>query len=151
MSYTTESGRQQILADAGAAASDLGVALAAVGEAYEHLDEHLAEVVEARIFRPLQTGYAQLGRTLSEFAQRHGLPEPQLGRTMEPAPGDPRRLLESTADAAAAADETLAELQDSLLPVEVGDQELRAGLSRVRSVIARVPAACDETIRAFGR
>jgi hypothetical protein len=151
MSYTTESGRQQILSDAGAAGADLGVALAAVGEAYDHLDEHLADTMEARVFRPLQSAYAQLGRTLSEFAQRHGLPEPQLPRAVEPAPGDPRRLLEGAADAAVSADETLAELQDSLLPVEVGDQALRAGLSGVRSVIASVPAACDELIRAFGR
>jgi hypothetical protein len=37
-----------------------------------------------------------------------------------------------------AADHILAELQDSLRPVEVGDPELRAGLAEVRTLLADV-------------
>ena len=59
--------------------------------------------------------------------------------------------LENAADAIQAADETLAELQDTLLPVEVGDQELRAGLSGTRNSIARLPGVCDGLIRTLGR
>jgi hypothetical protein len=151
MSYTNESGRLQILEDGAAAASDLGVALAAFGEAYEHLDEQTAERAEDALFRPLQAAYGQLGRTLSEFAHRYGLSDRAPARAVEPAPGDARVLLERVADAIAASDETLAELQDSMLPVEVGDQALREGLSGVRSLIAPLPAVCERFIRGFGR
>lgn len=151
MSYTTESGRQQILTEAAAAAAELETALAVLGEAYEHLDDQLADRVEEVVFRPLQAGYGQLKRTHAEFAARYQLPS----RTFETAdpglPADVRVLLERVADAAQTADETLAELQDSLLPVEVGDEALRAGLTRTRMLIAPVPAACDELIRTVGR
>ena len=45
----------------------------------------------------------------------------------------------------------IGELQDSLLPVEVGDTELRAGLSRTRELIAPLPAAAREMVRTLGR
>jgi hypothetical protein len=151
MSYTSESGRLQILEDAAAAAGELSAALAAFGEAYEHLDEQAAQRAEDRLFRPLQAAYGQLGRTLTEFAQRYDLPEQRPAEAPIPAPGDPRVLLERVAEAAATADETLAELQDSMLPVEVGDQPLRAGLSSVRTLVAPLPAVCESLVRSFGR
>ena len=45
----------------------------------------------------------------------------------------------------------LAELQDSLLPVEVGDRELRTGLADVRSTLSGVPDRAHELIRVLGR
>jgi len=60
-------------------------------------------------------------------------------------------LVDRAADAIQAAEDALAELQDTLLPVEVGDQELRAGLSAVRTTIARLPEACDTFVSTFGR
>jgi hypothetical protein len=151
LSYTTESGRQQILTEAAAAAAELGTALAILGDAYEQLDDNSADRVEQVAFRPLQAAYGQLKRTLAEFAARYQL----AGRTFETTdsglPADVRVLLERVADAAQAADDTLASLQDSLLPVEVGDEALRAGLARTRTLIAPVPAACDELIRTIGR
>ena len=48
-----------------------------------------------------------------------------------------RELIERAGDAAYDADQAIAELQDSMLPVEVGDPELRAGLSQVRETLSR--------------
>ena len=49
------------------------------------------------------------------------------------------------------ADQILAELQDSMMPVEVGDRELREGLSAVRETIAELPARARQLMRAQGR
>ena len=68
-----------------------------------------------------------------------------------PAPENPRLALEHAADEIQAADDMLSELQDSLLPVEVGDRELRTGLSTTRTQIASLPAVCDELVRIVGR
>jgi hypothetical protein len=151
MSYTSESGRRQIVEDSLVAARELAAALAALGDLYEHLDERSADRMEDELFRPLQSGYGQLRRTVTAFASRHGLAEPVFADPGPGLPEDPRAVIERVADAAQSADDTLAELQDSLLPVEVGDQELRAGLSRVRTLIAPVPAAADALVRTFGR
>jgi hypothetical protein len=151
VSYSTESGRQQILDEAAAAVEELGTALAVLADAYDHLDEHAADRVEESVFRPLQAAYGQLRRTHAEFAARYNLP----ARTFRPGnaglPADVRVLLERIADATQAAEDGLAALQDSLLPVEVGDAELRAGLSRTRTLIASVPATCDDIVRTIGR
>ena len=151
MGYTTEEGRTQILDDAGAAADQLSIAIAELGEAYEHLDESAGDRMEADLFRPLQSAYGQLKRTHSEFAQRSHLPSRDFPAAPPPAPEDPRVSLEHAADAIQAADEMIAELQDTLLPVEVGDQELRGGLSGTRTVIAPLPERCDEFVRTLGR
>lgn len=141
----------QILDDAAAAVEQLSVAIAALGEAYEHLDEQSADRMENELFRPLQSGYGQLKRTYVEFAQRSGLPGRDFPVAPTPAPADPRASLEQAADAIQAADQLLAELQDSLLPVEVGDQALRGGLSGTRTVIAPLPDGCEQFIRTLGR
>jgi hypothetical protein len=151
MGYTTEEGRTQILDDAGAAVDQLSIAIAALGEAYEALDEAAGDRMETQLFRPLQGAYGQLKRTHSEFAQRSGLPGRNFPTAPTMAPEEPRVSLEHAADAIQAADEMLAELQDTLLPVEVGDQELRAGLSGTRTVIAPLPERCDEFVRTLGR
>ena len=49
------------------------------------------------------------------------------------------------------ADIELADLQDSLMPVEVGDAELRAGLAEVRELIGVLPDRAREFVRRFGR
>ena len=151
MAYTTEEGRTQILDDSAAAVQQLSIAIASLGEAYEHLDEQSGDRMEAALFRPLQSAYGQLKRTHAEFASRAGLPGRDFPAAPPPAPEDPRSSLEHAADAMQAADEILAELQDSLLPVEVGDLELRSGLSSTRSLIAPLPERCDDFIRTLGR
>ncbi len=151
MSYTTDSGRRQILDDASSAVTPLQGAIEALTELYEQLDEPTADRLEETVFKPLQAGYGQLRRTLTEFATRYGMRPPVFNSPNVALPNDPRTVLEHVADAAEEADEILAELQDTLLPVEVGDTELRAGLSGARTQISRVPAQCGDLIRIFGR
>jgi hypothetical protein len=151
MSYTAESGREQILEDVAEAAEELGKALADLGEAYEHLDERTAERMEDTLFRPLQGAFGQLKRTSEEFARRYELQARDFPPAPTPLPADARRMFERASESVQAADDTLAGLQDSLLPVEVGDEALRAGLSRVRVLIAPLPQTSEQLIRTLGR
>jgi regulator of protease activity HflC (stomatin/prohibitin superfamily) len=59
--------------------------------------------------------------------------------------------VERAVEAVEHADHVLSELQDSMLPVEVGDRELRDGLSEVRETIAELPARARRLMRAQGR
>ena len=45
----------------------------------------------------------------------------------------------------------IAEMQDSMLPVEVGDRELRDGLSQTRELISTVPGRGRQLLRMIGR
>src|ERR1700716_4106132 len=152
MPDTTAQGRQQLLDTVAEATQALGVALAALGEAYEQLDERSADVLEQELFRPVQLAYGRAKRAHSTFAERYELP----GRTSEPAlPRAPSRgargLIDDGVDAARRADETLATLQDSMLPVEVGDAELRAVLGEVRTLLGGLPTRANEFVRTLGR
>ena len=127
------------------------MALAALGEAYEQLDEQSAERLEEQLFRPVQIAYGRAQRTYAGFAERHSAAEPRT------SPGAPRRLpracgLSSTTppQAVASADGTLAELQDSMPPVEVGDAELRDGLREVRELLGPLSARARK-VRASSR
>jgi hypothetical protein len=151
VSYTNDSGRRQILDDSVAGANYMGDALTALAEAYELLDDHAADQMETSVFKPTQAAYGQLKRTLTEFATRYGLPQPSFAASIVPAPTDPHTTLDRVADLVGSADDAIAELQDTLLPVEVGDEELRAGLSRARTLIGRVPASAEDLIRILGR
>ena len=62
-----------------------------------------------------------------------------------------RAFLDSAVQAVAAADMTLGTLQDSMLPVEVGDPQLRAGLSETRAALADVGSGARELERTLGR
>ena len=81
MAYVAAEARQQLLDDLGRAADELGVALAALGAAYEQLDERSADKLEEELFRPVQLAYGRARRTHAGFAERHGL----QGRTFETA------------------------------------------------------------------
>jgi hypothetical protein len=104
------------------------------------------------MFRPVQRAYGRARRTLSGFAERHGLEaRPLSPRQPTHAAAQPRELIEDAADAAAEADERLSELQDSMRPVEVGDPELRAGLAEVRESLGAVEEHADTFLRSLGR
>jgi hypothetical protein len=60
-------------------------------------------------------------------------------------------LIDAAVNAASGADGMLGELQDSMLPIEVGDGELRAGLSEVRELLAGARARARELVRVLGR
>lgn len=152
MPYTTADARQQLLDTLAVAANALGEALAALGEAYEMVDEQTGETLEAELFRPVQAAYGRAQRTHAEFAERHGRP----GRAFVPAiAGAPSTGARGFLDAALAsvqrADSTLATLQDSMLPVEVGDPPLRAGLEQVRLLVGPLGGRTRELERTLGR
>jgi hypothetical protein len=152
MAYATAEARRDLL-DAIAAATDrIGVALAALGAAYEQLDEQSGDRLEQELFRPVQLAYGRARRAHSGFAERHGLP----GREFEPsAAGHPSQgvkgFVDAAAEALAEADQTIANLQDSMLPVEVGDPQLRAELAEVRELIGPLPARTQRFVSLFGR
>jgi hypothetical protein len=152
MAYVTSEARRELL-DAVAEATDrTGAALALLGDAYEQLDDDTADRLEEQLFRPVQAAYARARRTHAGFAERYALPS----RTFAPkAPGGPPRgaqaYLDRAVDAIEAADHEIAELQDSLLPVDVGDPELRAGLAEVRTLLDHLPARARELGRTIGR
>ncbi|MGH2863991.1 MAG: hypothetical protein ACRDJX_01940 [Solirubrobacteraceae bacterium] len=152
MPYTTADARQQLLDTVADAAEALGAALASLSAAYEQLDEHTADTVEERLFRPVQMAYGRARRAHADFAERHGLP----GHTFEPAvAGAPSQgvkgFLEGAVQSIGQADRLLATLQDSMLPVEVGDAQLRAGLEQVRSLLEHLSSRAHEIVRTFGR
>ncbi len=151
MSYTAADGRQQVLDELATSADQIGVALVALGEAYERLDEHTADRLEEQLFRPAQSAYGRAQRTHARFATQYHLPERAFTQPGPGLPTDPRHAIEHAAEALRGADETLATLQDSMLPVEVGDPELRAGLAQVRELIALLPARSRELVRTLGR
>jgi hypothetical protein len=152
MTYATAEARQQLLDDLALAVDELGTALAVLAAAYELLDERTADRLEEELFRGVQAAYGRAQRTHAAFAARYSLP----GRTFtQPSAGLPsqgaRMFLERAGEAISDADIALAELQDSMLPVEVGDPELRAGLAEVRTLVGDLQGRARQFVRTFGR
>ena len=152
MAYVTSEARQELLDAIAEATEQIGVALAALGAAYEQLDEQSADRLEEQLFRPVQVAYGRARRTHAGFAERHGLP----GRTFQPASaGLPSQgvkgFLERALDGVDDAEGTLVDLQDSMRPVEVGDAELRAGLAEVRALLGELPERLHRFQSTFGR
>jgi hypothetical protein len=152
MAYISAEARQQLLDTLGEATDEIALALASLGAAYERLDIHTAERLEEELFRPVQLAYGRARRTHTRFAERHGL----QSRKFEPASaGLPsigvRGFLENAVKAVGVADSALVELQDSMLPVEVGDAELRAGLAEVRALVGGLSERTHQLVRTLGR
>jgi hypothetical protein len=144
--------RQQLLDALGEATDYLGRALAALGAAYEQLDEQQADRLEEQLFRPVQLAYGRAKRTYTEFARRHRLAAREFASA---APGLPstgvKGFVEEAVEAIGQAENELVALQDSLMPIEVGDPELRAGMSEVRRLIDGLSQRAREFVRTFGR
>ena len=153
MAYSAADARRELLDDLAVAIDALGRAVGALGDAYEQLDERTADALEEQLFRPAQAAYARAQRTHAGFAERHGLE----GRTFAAAsgPGAPSRgtraFVEEAVESIEEADNILAELQDSMMPVEVGDPELRAGLADVRERIGELPERARRLLSTLGR
>jgi hypothetical protein len=151
MAYTNAEGRQQLLDELEAAADAIAIAVAALGEAYEALDDQTADRLEEVLFRPATHAAGRAKRTYAEFAQRHGFP----GRTFEIGSAGhasgARGHIDHAVEAFENADGLLAELQDSMLPVEVGDAEVRAGITETRALLGPLPHAARELERTLGR
>jgi hypothetical protein len=152
MAYATLDARRQLLDTLAEATGELAFALACLSEAYDKLDEHNGERLEDGFFRPVQVAFGRAKRTHAEFAERHRLAgrtfsQPSAGMSSNGAPGFIARAVEAVDEA----DQILAELQDSMLPVEAGDEGLRAGLSAVRDGVRGVPEHARELLRTLGR
>jgi hypothetical protein len=148
----TAEARRELLDALAAATDEIGVALGAIGDAYEQLDEVNAGRLEDTLFAPVQTAYGHAKRTYAGFAARHDLPRRELAT---PPPGAPSRgvraFLERAVESVERADAALGELQDSMMPVEVGDAELRSGMAEVRRDLTPVPAQARQLMREVGR
>ena len=152
MTYTSDEGHRELLGATAEAADTIGVALAALGEAYELVDDDTADRLESELFGPVQAAYGRAKRSHAEFAARVGLD----AATFETAqPGAPSAgasgYVEQALEAVEHADDILSELQDSMLPVEVGNPELRAALADVRTRLGEVPGRAAELLRTLGR
>jgi hypothetical protein len=152
MAYNDAEARQEMLEAIAEAIDEIGAAMAALGAAYEQLDDDSADRLEEQLFRPVQAAYGRAQRTYAGFAERHGLrtrtfEQPSAGLASQGA----RSFIDTTVDAVAEADDRLAELQDSMRPVEVGDAELRAGLAEVRDLLGTVRERAREFVRTLGR
>src|SRR5215210_9521962 len=117
MAYSAGDARQQLLETVAEATDTIGLALAALGAAYEQLDEQSGDRLEEALFRPVQVAYGRARRTHSGFAERHGLP----GRSFEPstagrAAAGARSLLDAAVEAVTESDHLLTEIQDSMMP-----------------------------------
>jgi hypothetical protein len=150
MAYSKADGQQQLLDTLAEAIDEIGGAMAALGAAYEELDENTGDDLEAQLFRPVQQAYGRAQRAHAEFAARARL----AGRTFtQPEPGSaklgPRAFFDDAIEAISAADDTIITLQDSLLPVEVGDREVRADLAAVREVLDDLPARAEELLAKY--
>ena len=152
MAYVSAEARQELLDTIADAIDELGVALAALGEAYEQLDERTADTLEERLFRPVQTAYGRAQRTHSGFARRFGLAARSFVPATRSVPSTGvKGFVADAVEAVTQADADLAELQDSMMPVEVGDAELRAGLADVRELLGDIRRRADGLLRTFGR
>jgi hypothetical protein len=152
MAYTTAEARQELLDTLAEAVNELALASACLAAAYELLDERTGDRLEEACFQPVQRAFGRAKRTHTEFAARHGLPAAAFEA---PSAGPPSQgaaaFVTRAVEAAAAADRALAELQDSMLPVEAGDPELRAGLRSVREPLGGLPSRAREFLRGLGR
>lgn len=152
MPISTHEAQEQILDDLGEAIESLALALASLGEAYEAVSVTAADRLEESLYGPVQRAYGRAMRAHATFARTHGLEarafeQPGTG----PRSQGPRGFVERATGAAAAADGRISELQDSMMPAEFGDADLRAGLVEVRGRLAGIPVAAREFLRTLGR
>jgi len=152
VAYTTAEARASLLEEIGQAADHLSLALACLDQAYELLDESSADRLEADLFRPVALAYGRLQRTHKDFAGRTDGPSRTFETQSAGAPSQgAKAFIERAVTCTAHAGQLIAALQDSMLPIEVGDPALRAELSDVRSRLDVLPSRAREILRTLGR
>jgi len=152
LSYNAQEARQELLDTIGDAADEIAAALAALAGAYEQLGTVPADRLEEELFGPVQAAYGRAKRTHAGFASRHRLPDRAFAPASTGLPSTGiRGFVDSAVESVREADAILSELQDSMMPVEVGDAELRAGLAEVRGLLGEVRARAREFVRTLGR
>jgi hypothetical protein len=152
MPYADVEARQEVLEQLAAATNELGQALAALGAAYEQLDDQQADRLEEQLFRPAQRAYGRAQRTYAEFATRSGLEARSftMGSPGLPSTGV-KGFVDDAAEAVGRAEHQLVALQESEIGLEVTDVELRAGVSEVRRLIDGFAQRARGFVSAFGR
>ena len=152
MAITQAEARRQILDELGAANERIGYALGVLGVAYEELTAAPGDRLEEALYRPVQKAYGRGKRTRSQFAERVGL---EIEEVDPATPGlrsqGVKALVENAVAGAGDGDRLISELQDTMLPVESGDAELRAGLADARERVGPLPHRADELLRVLGR
>ncbi len=152
MAITRQEAQEQIIDALAVAVEDIALAVACFSEAYEQLPDDSADQLEAELFRPAQKAYGRAKNTRDGFAARFDLaaPEPEAA-----APGlksqGAKVFIEKAVAYTSAADGTIAQLQDTMLPVESGDPELREGLAVVREGLNGLPSVARNFLRTLGR
>jgi len=152
VAITRQEAVERILTDLGTAIERSGLALACLGAAFETLTTAPAERLEDELYRPVQRAYGRGKRAHARFAERTGSPAASFE---PPDPGvasqGARSFVERAVVAAANADRALSELQDTMLPIEFGDAELRAGLAEMRELLTPLPVSARGFLRTLGR
>ena len=152
MPTTTLEAREQIISDLGAATVQIGFAVGCLGAAYELLDEVTADRLESELFRPAQRAFAKARHASGGFAERYGL-SPSTREA--PSPGlasqGVKALVEKAVTASNEGSRRIAELQDSMLPIEAGDAELRAALAETRELVDQLAGPAREFLKTLGR
>jgi hypothetical protein len=152
MAISTAEAREQILDELGAAVESLALAVACVGAAYEQVSVTAQDRLESELYSPVQRAFGRAMRAHSAYSRFCGL-EPRAFE--QPAAGRPsqgaKAFIERTVEACYDADRRVSELQDSMLPTEFGDADLRAGLAEVRDLVGGAPVAAREFLRTLGR
>ena len=152
MPYASADARRELLDEVERAGDHLSVALSDLSEAFELLDDTTAERLESELFAPVQAAYGRIRRTHDEFARRHNLAEGTFATAARGAPGrGVKAFLDDASREVSEAESTLVTLQDSMLPVEIGDPELRTGLSQVRELIGSFQGRARQFGRTLGR
>ncbi len=152
MAITTAEARAQILDELAAAIDQLAIGAACLGEAYEELDDATADRIEDELFRPLQKAFGRAKRTHTQFADRVGMSAASWQPPAVPAgTRGGQALIERAVDSADEADRLLSELQDSMMPIESGDPELRAGLTETRDLLRGLAERARTLVRGIGR
>src|SRR2546421_12083042 len=112
MAYVTSEARRELLDEIATAIDRLGAALAALGVAYEQLDERTADRLEDELFGPVQKAYGRAQRTYNGFASRYDLAARTFSPEAQRLPSTGvKGLIEAAADAVGAADDELGRLQ----------------------------------------
>ena len=152
MAFTTVEARDRIIGDLEAAEEELGLAVACLGEAFELLATGSADRLEDELFRPVQKAYVRTKRTRTGFAQRvsQDTDEPEPKPPGAPSQGA-KGFIQQAIAAASQADLILSELQDSMMPIEGGDPELRASLSEIRELLSPLRVSAGSFLRTLGR
>ena len=152
MATTTLEARGRIVDQLDAATVQIDFAVACLGDAYELLDEANAERLESELFRPVQRALGRAKRANAAFAARYGLTVPVR---QTPSPGlasqGVKSFVERAVTAASEASRRVAELQDSMLPIEAGDAELRAALAETRALVDELELPARAFLSTLGR